>query len=119
MKAFDLEEAKEGRPVCTRAGREVEILKFDAKNPKYPIIASVFFDDIEVPRTFDVNGKMYGEVDTLNDLVMKTEKKEGWINIYGGQEGKRYVEAVFGTKEEAIKNGDGSRVTTLHIEWEE
>lgn len=38
MKPFNLEEAKAGKPVCTRDGRKVNILRFDLNNP-YPIIA--------------------------------------------------------------------------------
>ncbi len=38
MKEFNVELAKQGIPVCTRNGNEVEILKFDAKGD-YPIIA--------------------------------------------------------------------------------
>lgn len=42
MKPFNLEEAKAGKPVCTRDGRRVEILSFDNPNNGYPILARVF-----------------------------------------------------------------------------
>lgn len=45
MKPFNLEEAKAGKPVCTRDGRRVEILSFDNPNNGYPILARVFSDN--------------------------------------------------------------------------
>lgn len=49
MKPFDLEEAKAGKPVCTRDGRKVEIISFEHPIKGYPILAKVFFckDDYE------------------------------------------------------------------------
>lgn len=43
MKPFNLEEAKAGKPVCTRDGRRVEIISFEnPSNNNYPILAKVF-----------------------------------------------------------------------------
>lgn len=42
MKPFNLEEAKAGKPVCTRDGRRVEIISFADSNSIYPILARVF-----------------------------------------------------------------------------
>lgn len=43
MKPFNLEEAKVGKPVCTRNGRRVEIISFEnPSNNNYPILARVF-----------------------------------------------------------------------------
>lgn len=47
MKPFNLEEAKAGKPVCTRDGRRVEILSFDNPNNGYPILARVFSDNTD------------------------------------------------------------------------
>lgn len=47
MKPFNLEEAKVGKPVCTRDGRRVEILSFDNPNNGYPILARVFSDNTD------------------------------------------------------------------------
>lgn len=47
MKPFNLEEAKAGKPVCTRDGRRVEILSFDKPNNGYPILARVFSDNTD------------------------------------------------------------------------
>lgn len=43
MKPFNLEEAKAGKPVCTRDGRKVKIISFENPNSAYPILAKVFF----------------------------------------------------------------------------
>ncbi len=42
MKPFNLEEAKAGKPVCTRDGRRVEIISFENPSDNYPILAKVF-----------------------------------------------------------------------------
>ena len=47
MKPFNLEEAKAGKPVCTRDGRRVEINSFDNPNNGYPILARVFSDNTD------------------------------------------------------------------------
>lgn len=47
MKPFNLEEAKAGKPVCTRDGRRVEIIFFENPNNVYPILARVFSDNID------------------------------------------------------------------------
>lgn len=72
MKPFNLEEAKVGKPVCTRNGRRVEIISFEnPSNNNYPILAKVFFskDDYEEftfteSGTFFVAGKE-SEVDLM------------------------------------------------------
>lgn len=72
MKPFNLEEAKVGKPVCTRNGRRVEIISFEnPSNNNYPILAKVFSgkDDYEEftfteSGTFFVAGKEF-EVDLM------------------------------------------------------
>lgn len=60
MKPFDLEEAKAGKPVCTRDGRKVEIISFEHPIKGYPILAKVFFgkDDYE-EFTFTESGTFF------------------------------------------------------------
>lgn len=51
MRAFDLEKAKSGHPVCTELGGwPVRILCYDFDDPKYPIVACV--DDPEWGKNF-------------------------------------------------------------------
>lgn len=47
MEPFNLEEAKAGKPVCTRDGRNARIICYDYKNDVYPIIALVETDGSE------------------------------------------------------------------------
>ena len=44
MKEFNLEEAKAGKPVCTRDGKDVRILCFDRKEKSY-CIAGLYIDE--------------------------------------------------------------------------
>lgn len=82
MKPFDLELAKQGHPVCTRDGKDVRIICFDAKGPN-PIIGLLFNLSLNMEKSwqFSLDGKhtesnFYSIID--NDLfmkpVMKTEK---------------------------------------------
>lgn len=78
MKPFDLEEAKAGKPVCTRDGRKVEIISFEHPIKGYPILAKVFFgkDDYEEftfteSETFFVAGK-----ESEADLMMAEDEIE-------------------------------------------
>ncbi len=48
MKPFNLEEAKAGKPVCTRDGRRVEIISFENPSDNYPILAKVCASDNEI-----------------------------------------------------------------------
>lgn len=41
FKPFDLEQAKAGKPVCTRDGRKARIICFDLKNGNHPIVAVI------------------------------------------------------------------------------
>lgn len=124
FKPFDLEQAKAGKPVCTRRGHKARIICFDAKiSGNYPIIALV--EDVHHP-TYEVvysfsNEGEYRKGDTHSlDLVMLPEKREGWINIYPGANGSVACSNPYETKEEALKNSKCSNVIdTVRIEWYE
>ena len=51
LKPFDIQKAREGKPVCTRDGRKARIICFDRrlfyKNVSYPILALVECSDGE------------------------------------------------------------------------
>lgn len=47
MKPFNLEEAKAGKPVCTRDGRRIEIISSENPNSVCPILARVFSYNID------------------------------------------------------------------------
>ena len=114
---FNLELAKAGKPVCTRDGRKARIICFDRNDIK-PIVALITFINgtsvIEKAFYYFEDGYHLSKNDKNNyDLMMLTEKKEGWINIY-----KRLV---YRTKEEAQSNiNPGNEIIdTIKISWEE
>jgi len=73
MREFNLEEAKAGKPVCTRYGLNARILCFDRKShgSVYPIIGLVeYLDGEENVKTWGIDGRYcVGEV-SHEDLVM-------------------------------------------------
>lgn len=120
MKPFDLKLAKEGHPVCTRDGKDVRIICFDRKDELYPIIALIEYPSQDRVECFTDKGKanFCNEIDN-HDLMMKSTKKEGWINIYKNR-ASYFTLNIFKTKKEAF---DGrieiNYITTIKIEWEE
>lgn len=86
MKPFDLEKARAGHPVCTRNGLKARIICFDRRNDFYPIIALVYDGIIEQVFTYTLEGHIETSEICDIDLMMVSEKKEGWINIYHGKE---------------------------------
>lgn len=120
MKPFDLELAKKGHPVCTRDGCKVRILCFDRKDKNYPICALIDDGEIELLRLYTNSGHLtVGDTNNKN-LMMDSEKKDGWINVY--QCGVSYP--IYKSKEEAQNSmvngiGLGKYITTIKIEWEE
>ena len=48
LKPFDLQKAKEGKPVCTRDGRKARIICFDVNNDK-PIVAVIYLSIYFLP----------------------------------------------------------------------
>lgn len=118
LKPFDIQKAREGKPVCTRDGHKARIICFDGKGDQ-PIIALVEAKGnkdalIEKVERYFINGHSVFEVrETNNDLMMLPEKKEGWVNVY--------KESIYNTKEEAIKaTCDGATyIDTIKFSWEE
>ena len=112
LKPFNLQKAREGKPVCTRDGRKARILCFDLKNNVCPIVAAVEENNMEVLYQYDTKGLNFYKKSEI-DLMMLPEKKEGWINVY--------KERIYSTKEEAIEaTHDGvTYIDTVKISWEE
>lgn len=125
MKPFNLEEAKQGKPVCNKAGGNVRILCFDRKGEDYPIVALHDNQDGEEFVCFHTSdGRNYKSAESELDLSMKPEKKEGWINVLinASYFGSKTAGTIYPTKEEALKDiGTKSShyIDTVKIEWEE
>ena len=122
LKPFDIQKAREGKPVCTRDGRKARIICFDriCGDDYYKIVACVtaFDGDFEEVLSYGIDGYI---VDSQNpkdeDLMMLPEKKEGWVNVYKGGllDTKSYP-----TKKEAFdKACPEGYVDTINISWEE
>ena len=113
LKPFDIQKAREGKPVCTRGGRKARIIYFDAKGD-YPIVALIETGNGEKVGQYMIDGHCTDIISQCcDDLMMLPEKKEGWINVY--------KERIYNTKEEAIEaTYDGvTYIDTVKISWEE
>ena len=120
---FNLEEAKAGKPVCTRDGRKARIICFDAKCNK-PIVALIYDCNKETVLQYLENGRFFVDQIDKYDLMMLPEKKEGWVNVYKSYNvGKKIpcMSSIYPTKEEAKKSSvvGFDYVDTVKIEWEE
>ena len=111
LKPFDIQKAKEGKPVCTRDGRKARIIAFDKKGFR-AIVGLVDDGDKETLMLYDEAGRSIGDVSEF-DLMMLPEKKEGWVNVY--------KERCHESKEEAIscRACDMECIDTIRVEWEE
>jgi len=120
LKPFDLEAAKAGKPVCTRDGRKARIICFDMNSFNNHIIVALITEKngTESISSYTSEGK-WKETETENDLMMLSEKKEGWVNIDKGGSGKIAVSSPYSTKEEAIHNDNETTIDTIKICWEE
>lgn len=117
LKPFNIEEAKSGKPVYTRDGREVRIVCFD-RNCDRPIIALIKERNGEILSTCYSDGRCIKEKETPSDIMLLSEKKEGWVNIYR-TDGVYSTGALFFSEEGAKRSKGGNYVTTIKIEWEE
>ena len=114
LKPFNFEEAKAGKPVCTRDGRKARIICFDRVNSK-PILALVDSTDGKGEDIFGyfANGKRTDNVfENSLDLIMLSEKRSGWVNVYKGN--------LYDTESEAKKaHLEEGYIDTIKIEWRE
>ena len=81
LKPFDIQKAREGKPVYTRDGRKARIICFDRKfyhdGYNYPIVAMVNDNDNELVHAYTQDGLLVGNGECESDLMMLPEKKEG------------------------------------------
>ena len=124
IKPFNLEAAKQGKPVCTRDGRKARIIAFDRrlfyKNVSYPILALVERSDGEDDVCgYNEKGKVLIEdgAEYKDDLMMLPETHEGWVNVYKG--GLLDTKSYPTQKEAFDKPCPEGYVDTVKICWEE
>ena len=112
LKPFDIQKAREGKPVCTRDGAKARIICFDAKSDA-PIIALITTDDgTEITFDYLSDGTFFNGENPDNDLMMLAEKKEGWII-----KPKDYQ--VYQSKEDAEEVCNKNYQVVAKIIWEE
>lgn len=124
LKEFDIEAAKAGRLVCTRDGRKARIICFDANSPR-PIIALINTTD-EDGREFEMienyynSGQHYDGVDSHTDLMILTEKRLAWVNVYRGGDGHLKVYNIYDTRGDAeMQKCKYGYIATAEVSWEE
>ena len=113
LKPFDIQKAREGKPVCTRDGRKARIICFDQKDIA-PIVGLVTgLDGRESIYAFYKDGRVSSQKERVDDLMMLPEKKEGWVNVY--------KDSVYDTKDDALIGRSEIRgyIDTIKISWEE
>ena len=124
LKPFDIQKAREGKPVCTRDGRKARIICFDVKAKK-PIAALITNDDTEEAHFYYDNGRSDQYQEYRYDLMMLPEKKEGWVNVYNSLGVITFSHNPYDTKEEALASEmedpilNKYYVDTVKVEWEE
>lgn len=125
MKPFNLEEAKAGKPVCTRDGDKARIVCFDKKSETHPIGALIYDDGAgdETFLTFKLDGRymLDDERDSVYDLFMAEVKHTGYAALFKHASGMYVLSSkVFGTEAQAISDTCPSGlVAVIPIEWEE
>ncbi len=118
LKPFNLEEAKAGKPVCTRDGKPVRIVCFDYKEINYSLVGLISYGDEESVSTFTEDGRWRFDqsLPHANDLFMAPVKHEGWINIYPNG---NCSSTIYSTEEEAKSYASDAAIATTKIEWED
>lgn len=121
LKPFSLEAAKAGKPVCTRDGAKARIICFDAKSDA-PIIALITTDDgTEIAFDYLSDGTFFNSENPDNDLMMLSEKKEGWVNVYSSKYSDKphTGNKIFDSKKEALEKGKeiDNYIATSKIEY--
>ena len=122
IKPFDIQKAKEGKPVCTRDGRKARIICFD-RNDNTPIVALIeCVNHVEILQCYYNDGKVYHEAVSNYDLMMLPEKKEGWVNVAKEPlcDDEVVLGYIFNSYEDAVRSGKANEryVATVRIEWE-
>lgn len=137
MRPFNLEKAADGEPVMTKNGLPARVICVDANNPwegvdeNLCVIALVKKGGLEQLHRYNEKGEYRStkkncmgdavvEADPSLDLVMRTRKREGWVNVYACTDEHQTGVIIYQTPECARENAAAEDyVDTVKIEWEE
>lgn len=123
MKAFNLDLAKAGAPVCTAAGQKVRIVCWDVKDSERPLLALVDNGVYEDVRLYGEDGR-FGDGEHPDDLLMVTRRHEGWVKVHkfiDDDTQETYfgvMPEIYETKEDAERFGGDEWTNIAKIEWE-
>lgn len=119
LKEFDINLAKQGKPVCTRDGSKARIICFDKRDSIHPIVALIDNKFTgESTRFYSIDGK--DSISDQYDLFMEGERREAWIKILRDKDGNRkIVDKLYKTKAEAEIDIYLGCVANILIKWEE
>lgn len=119
MKPFNLEEylKNPSKKIVTRDGRNVTIHCTNCAGPR-PVVAQIEGDNYSL--NFDKYGRYYFGTSDV-DLFFAPEKHEGWVNVFEGPNGRRWLGSIWNSKQAAKDNAKYNEdfMTTIKIEWEE
>lgn len=91
LKPFNLEDAKAGKPICTRDGREVRIICFN-KEGDFPIVALIKEGNKEIVYPYKLNGcDSEDNIKSNYDLMMAPHKITMYTVIRKGPKNVTYV----------------------------
>lgn len=120
MKPFNLEEAKAGKAVVTRDGREVRFIAHvpEANESQQVIVLVANSSNIAMSHE---DGRIWGSFESELDLFMAPEKVSGWMNLYRDNMGGITGGAIYPAKEEAMRRQlltNGYCIGTSYVELE-
>ena len=129
LKPFDIQKAREGKPVCTRDGHKARIICFDRvtnstnEYTRSLVVLITNPNGDEQSWYYTDKGVLIGNDEYDNyDLMMLPEKKEGWVNVVKEPLGDDEVVLgyIFNSYEDAVRSGKANEryVATVRIEWE-
>ena len=122
MKPFNYEEAKAGKPVCTRDGKPVRIICWDIKIPGKSIVGLVLDPKTGFESAYVYNNTGDLSNGSINDLMMASQKFTKYVNIYSRSNGCKSIgRSWYSSFEKAQKIGMkyDDYMYTAKLEWEE
>lgn len=115
--------AKAGKPVCTKDGKPVRIICWDAKIPGKSIVGLALDPKTGLESIYVYNNAgACGGCGSSNDLMMTPQKVTKYVNLYKCFNNRRRAgcvlfPSVIKAKEAGMKHND--YICTTKLEWEE